>query len=188
MRSVLVRSLRSVREKLLSEAQTQDEEQEEDRAALLDHLPVDLQVVILSYLAPADLCRLGGCSRFWRAMVQEPLLWRYFFLRDVSLWSSVDHLSLPRGEFLSATPAEPHGLDFMAEYIRCSPASRTVFQLSRPALDSVAYFLQNLVSWSEPRFSMFGPGLEQLDVSLMTTMMHSPHTLPIAGIPHRHIG
>ncbi|KAI4895376.1 hypothetical protein NFI96_025647 [Prochilodus magdalenae] len=194
MQSVLLRSLRTVREKLLSDRQldTRGEEEEEGQRALLDSLPVDMQFLIMTYLSPEDLCRLGGSSRFWRSMVQEPLLWRYFFMRDVSSWTSVDHLSMPKEEFLSTAVAteapELPKLDFMAEYLRCSPASRCRYQQPRPALEVVAVFLQNLVSGSEPRFAMLGPGLEQLDDSLMTTMMHSPHVLPVAGIPQRQIG
>uniref|UniRef100_A0AAR2LVT2 F-box domain-containing protein n=1 Tax=Pygocentrus nattereri TaxID=42514 RepID=A0AAR2LVT2_PYGNA len=197
MQSVLLRSLRSVREKLLSDGSRRskerpdEEEEEEEGRALLDHLPVDMQFLIMTYLPPEDLCRLGACSRFWRSMVQEPLLWRFFFMRDVNSWTSVDHLSMPKEEFLSvAAPDAPElqKLDFMAEYLRCSPACRCRYQQPRPALEAVAFFLQNLVSGSEPRFAMFGPGLEQLDDSLMTTMMHSPHILPVAGIPQRQIG
>lgn len=34
---------------------------------------------------------------------------------------------------------------------------------------------------------MFGPGLEQLEISLMNTIMRSPHVLPVAGLPQRQI-
>lgn len=34
---------------------------------------------------------------------------------------------------------------------------------------------------------MFGPGLEQLQFSLLTKMIQSPDVLPIAGIPQRQI-
>lgn len=34
---------------------------------------------------------------------------------------------------------------------------------------------------------MFGPGLEQLEVSLMNVIMNSPEILPLAGIPQRQI-
>lgn len=34
---------------------------------------------------------------------------------------------------------------------------------------------------------MFGPGMEELDVSLVTRLMHAPDMLPISGISHRQI-
>lgn len=34
---------------------------------------------------------------------------------------------------------------------------------------------------------MFGPGMEQLDVSLVTRLMHAPDVLPVSGTPHRQI-
>lgn len=34
---------------------------------------------------------------------------------------------------------------------------------------------------------MFGPGMEQLDDSLVTRLMHAPDVLPVSGIPHRQI-
>ncbi|XP_072537280.1 F-box only protein 4 [Salminus brasiliensis] len=205
MRSALLRSLRSVRETLLSDhrarhthlpqrraEEEEEEEEEEGSSSSLDHLPVDVQFLIMTYLPPEDLCRLGGCSRYWRSMVQEPLLWRYFFMRDMASWTSVDHASMPREEFLSTAAVtdrwELRRLDYMSEYLRCSPVCRGQYGQQRPALEAVAYFLQNLVAGAEPRFAMLGPGLEQLDVSLMTTMMYSPHILPVAGIPQRQIG
>ncbi|KAG9270598.1 F-box only protein 4 [Astyanax mexicanus] len=201
MRSALLRSLRSVRETLLPDTsarsshlpQRREEEEDEDEGSRssLDHLPVDMQFLIMTYLPPEDLCRLGGCSRYWRSMVQEPLLWRYFFMRDMASWTSVDHLSMPQEEFLKTAAvtegSELQRRDYMSEYLRCSPACRRQYGQHRPALEAVAHFLQNLVAGAEPRFAMLGPGLEQLDISLMTTMMYSPHILPMAGIPQRQI-
>ncbi len=53
--------------------------------------------------------------------------------------------------------------------------------------ESVTSFFQSLVPVLEPQFAMFGPGLEQLEISLMNTIMLSPHVLPIAGLPQRQI-
>lgn len=47
-------------------------------------------------------------------------------------------------------------------------------------------FLQSLVTSSEPRYAMFGPGMEQLDVSLVTTLMYAPEVLPVIR-PQRQI-
>jgi len=35
-------------------------------------------------------------------MVRDPLLWRYFLLRDMPHWPSIDHVSMPQLEFLDA--------------------------------------------------------------------------------------
>lgn len=48
-------------------------------------------------------------------------------------------------------------------------------------------FLQSLVTQAEPRFAMFGPGLEELDNSLVQKMMTCPEILLVAGLPHRQI-
>lgn len=73
-------------------------------------------------------------------------------------------------------------------YLRGSPACRRQWQPPRPAYKAVASFLQSLVVPTEPRFAMFGPGLEQLDISLLEKLMFSPDVLPVAGIPQRQIG
>lgn len=59
-------------------------------------LKVDVQFQIMTFLSPADICRLGATSQYWRAMVRDPLLWRYFLLRDMPHWPSIDHLSMPQ--------------------------------------------------------------------------------------------
>lgn len=61
---------------------------------------MDLQFVIMTLLSPADICHLGATSRYWKAMVRDPLLWRYFLLRDMPSWSSIDHVSMPQLELL----------------------------------------------------------------------------------------
>lgn len=44
-------------------------------------------------------------------------------------------------------------------------------------------FLHSLLPSAEPRYAMFGPGIEQLDVSVVMKLMHSPDVLPVAAIP-----
>uniref|UniRef100_A0A4W4H0A1 F-box domain-containing protein n=1 Tax=Electrophorus electricus TaxID=8005 RepID=A0A4W4H0A1_ELEEL len=191
--SVVLRSLRSARDRLCADRRSATGPRPDESAtrALLDTLPVDLQFLIMTYLSPQDLCRLGGTNRYWRSMVQDPLLWRYFLLRDMSGWSSVDHLSLPQtGQSGSAVPEggdTQWSTPNLAEYLRCSPECRRQWRQRRPAYEAVASFLQALVAGVEPRYAMFGPGLEQLDVSLMRSMMHTPAVLPVAGIPQRQI-
>lgn len=35
-------------------------------------------------------------------MVRDPLLWRYFLLRDMPYWPSIDHVTMPHLELLDA--------------------------------------------------------------------------------------
>uniref|UniRef100_W5UID1 F-box only protein 4 n=1 Tax=Ictalurus punctatus TaxID=7998 RepID=W5UID1_ICTPU len=168
--------------------------------SLLHHLPVDVQLLILTFLSPRDLCRLGATCQYWSWMVRDPLIWKYYLIRDAARWSSVDHLSTPRLHFLTEPAGgdtethtdtetewetETEKLDYMAEYLRCCPECRSLQRCTPPS--ALSFFLHSLVSDTEPRFSMFGSGLEQLDVSLMTVMMNSPHILSVAGIPQRQI-
>lgn len=63
---------------------------------------MDVQFQIMTFLSPADICRLGATSRYWKAMVRDPLLWRYFLLRDMPYWPSIDHVTMPQLEMLDA--------------------------------------------------------------------------------------
>lgn len=63
---------------------------------------MDLQFLIMTFLSPVDICKLGATGQYWRAMVRDPLLWRYFLLRDMPNWSSIDDLSMPNLELLDA--------------------------------------------------------------------------------------
>lgn len=65
-------------------------------------LKVDLQFLIMTFLSPADICRFGATSRYWRAMVRDPVLWKYFLLRDMPYWPSIDHVTMPHLELLDA--------------------------------------------------------------------------------------
>lgn len=65
-------------------------------------IKVDVQFLIMTFMCPADICCLGATSRYWRAMVKDPLLWRYFLLRDMPHWPSIDHVSMPQLQFLDA--------------------------------------------------------------------------------------
>lgn len=63
---------------------------------------MDVQFLIMTFLSPADLCHLGATSRYWSAMVRDPLLWRYFLLRDMPYWPSIDHVTIPHPDLLDA--------------------------------------------------------------------------------------
>ncbi|KAM9329282.1 F-box only protein 4 [Gastrophryne carolinensis] len=148
-----------------------------------------MQLMILSFLTPQDLCRLGMTSRYWNEMVQDHLLWKYFLLRDLPTWSSVDWHSLPDVNLLNASPADCNGaaLNYMSIYLRSCPNTRKTIRSKKPIYGVVTSFLQSLVTQGEPRFAMFGPGLEQLDDSLVTRMMTSPDLLPVVSILQRQI-
>ncbi|XP_061473193.1 F-box only protein 4 isoform X2 [Rhineura floridana] len=137
---------------------------------------------------PADLNNLGSTSRYWRLTIQDPLLWRYFLIRDLPSWHSVDWKSLPDADLFNRPFAELHNsapCDYMATYKKCCSWRKRCLKPSRPAYGTVTSFLQSLIVQAEPRFAMFGPGLEDLDESLVHRMMTSPEILPLAGIPSR---
>ncbi|XP_028270081.1 F-box only protein 4 isoform X2 [Parambassis ranga] len=209
LESVVIRSLRQFRDRYFPDKVVKDDVtvtdmgQEEPQLGFLDRLPVDIQFLIMTLLSPADICSLGATSRYWRAMVRDPLLWRYFLLRDMPYWTSIDHVTMPQLEMLDAPLiSEDESLDdrqegedkvmgfkfdYMSEYLKGCPSCRQQWLPSRPAYGVVTSFLQSLVPSSEPRYAMFGPGMEQLDVSFVTRLMHAPDVLPVAGIPHRQI-
>lgn len=77
-----------------------------------------MQFHIMTYLFPQDLCRLGGTSTYWRSMVRDPVLWKYFLLRDMPQWQSVDHLSMPEVKLTGTSvlvDTEMKQFDYMAE-------------------------------------------------------------------------
>ncbi|XP_053181185.1 F-box only protein 4 isoform X1 [Scomber japonicus] len=208
--STVIRSLRRFRERYFptsGKVNNGDDDvgmdEEESQPSYLDSLPVDIHFLIMTFLSPADICRLGATSQYWRAMVRDPLLWRFFLLRDMPYWPSIDHLTMPQLELLDAPlvsenaildDTEEEGdqtieskLDYMAEYLKGCPSCRQKWLPSRPTYKVVTSFLQSLVPSSEPRYAMFGPGMEKLDVSLVTRLMRAPDVLPVSGTPHRQI-
>ncbi|XP_056448747.1 F-box only protein 4 isoform X1 [Gadus chalcogrammus] len=203
--SLVIRSLKRFRDQLfyntcqLESDSNQSPKIPVEDASLLDRIPVDVQFLILTLLPPEDICRLGATSRYWRALVRDPLLWKYFLLRDMPHWSSIDHVTMPKLEALASdicsndlqleerVEGEEQDnvskYDYMAEYMKGHPACRQKWQFSRPPYEVVTSFLTSLLPSSEPRYAMFGPGIEQLDVSMVTRLMHAPDVLPVAAIP-----
>lgn len=76
---------------------------------------------------------------------------------------------------------------FINRYLKGCPSCRQQWLPSRPAYEVVTSFLQSLVPSAEPRYAMFGPGMEELDVSFVARLLHYPDVLPISGISHRQI-
>ncbi|XP_074021656.1 LOW QUALITY PROTEIN: F-box only protein 4-like [Numenius arquata] len=62
---------------------------------------IDVQLNIMSFLSPQDLCHLGSTSCYWKVAVKDLLLWRYFLLWDLPFWTSVDWKSLPDVEIFN---------------------------------------------------------------------------------------
>uniref|UniRef100_M3XHM9 F-box protein 4 n=3 Tax=Latimeria chalumnae TaxID=7897 RepID=M3XHM9_LATCH len=191
----IISSLRHFRSKYLQSVRKRREKATDANAAAqegigLQNLPIDMQLYIMSFLLPRDLCQLACTSHYWNSAVRDTLLWRYFLLRDIPSWHSVDCNSLPDVGLLKKTLCEltdNETQDYMAVYLRSCPESRRCLKPSRPVYGAVTSFLHSLVIQTEPRFAMFGPGLEQLDNSLVRKMMHSPEVLPVAGFPQRQI-
>lgn len=204
--SVVVRSLRRLRDRyfpnksapVAAAAQT---DRGDNLPGFLESLPVDIQFLVMTYLSPADLCLLGATCHYWRGMVRDPLLWKFFLLRDMPYWKSIDHLSMPHLELLDAPLFDEYEslddreegvdtetkVDYMAEYLRGSPLCRQRWIPSQAPYRVVTSFLQSLVASDEPCYAMFGPGMEQLDVSFVTRLMYAPDVLPMAGMPYRQI-
>ncbi|XP_053557216.1 F-box only protein 4-like [Bombina bombina] len=158
------------------------------RATSLCGLPVDLQLYIMSFLSPKDLCQLGMTSHHWYLMVQDRLLWRYFLLRDLPTWSSVEWQNVTDFGILNTSlcdSAEENTHDYMSFYLKNCPKARRSMSARHPIYGAVTSFLQSLIMQSEPRFAMFGPGLEQLDDSLFIRMMTSPDLLPVISLLQR---
>ncbi|XP_072289742.1 F-box only protein 4 isoform X2 [Eucyclogobius newberryi] len=205
--SSVVRSLRRLKDRYFPDSgavtAAVDTDQEDSQPGFLESLPVDLQFLVMTFLSPADLCLLGATCHYWRGMVRDPLLWRFFLLRDMPFWNSIDHLSMPQLELLAAPLIDvkeslddreegvdtESKFDYMAEYLRGSPSCRQQWLPSLAPYKVVTSFLQSLVASAEPRYAMFGPGMEQLDVSFVTRLMYAPDVLPVAGsgTSHRQI-
>ncbi|XP_059550835.1 F-box only protein 4 isoform X4 [Myotis daubentonii] len=165
-------------------------EEAEEGPSTLTRLPIDVQLYILSFLSPHDLCQLGSTSHYWNGTVRDPILWRYFLLRDLPSWSSVDWKSLPDLDILKKPMSEVTDgafFDYMAVYKMCCPYTRRSSKASRPMYGAVTSFLHSLIIQNEPRFAMFGPGLEELNTSLVLSLMSSEELCPTAGLPQRQI-
>ncbi|MEE6522193.1 hypothetical protein FKM82_020631 [Ascaphus truei] len=125
-------------------------------------MPVDMKLYILSFLSPQDVCVLGMTNLCWHELVQDPLLWRYFLLRDLPSWSSIECHNLPDldilNSYLSESPeGTPH--DYRSMYVmeKCLMFhciySRTYFS------DTVQITQCIKTTWKlyySPIFSMFG--------------------------------
>lgn len=180
-----------------------------------------MQFQIMTLLSSVDICRLGATSRYWRALVRDPLLWKFFLLRDMPSWTSIDHLTMPQLEApegpVISDDAEQDDyerteskVDYMAEwvtlqsadtfiqrefidscvpcrYLKACPSCRQRWLPSWPPYRVLTSFLQSLVPSAEPRYVMFGPGMEQLDVSLVTRLMHASDILPMTVVPSSQI-
>uniref|UniRef100_A0A8D0HIF0 F-box protein 4 n=1 Tax=Sphenodon punctatus TaxID=8508 RepID=A0A8D0HIF0_SPHPU len=169
---------------------TEPEAGKEGEPSRLQALPIDVQLYIMSFLSPQDLCHLGSTNRYWMLGIQDPLLWRYFLLRDLPSWPTVDWKSLPDMEIFNRCFSELNDsalYDYMTVYKQCCLQRKRRLKSSRPTYGPVTSFLQSLVSQEETRFAMFGPGLEELDESLVHRMMTQPEILPIAGLPPKPI-
>ncbi|XP_063151782.1 F-box only protein 4 [Candoia aspera] len=173
-------------DRALGEDEEETVEPDTTPPSALEALPIDVKLYIISFLTPKDLIYLGSTNHYWRITTQDPLLWRYFLIRDLPSWNSVDWESLPDAKIFNQPFAELDNIgpyNFMAAYKKCCSFHRRCLKPSW----SIPSFLQSLITQAEPRFAMFGPGLEDLDQSLVYKMMGSPEILPLAGMPSRQI-
>ncbi|XP_077457035.1 F-box only protein 4 [Stigmatopora argus] len=193
--SVVIRSLRRLKEFYLPSNDREVLDRGEEGPGFLDRLPVDLQFQIMTLLSSVDICRLGATSRYWRALVQDPPLWRFFLLRDMPHWPSIDHLTMPQLDASGISEDSEQDddertetkVDYMAQYLKGCPSCRQRWLPLWPPYRVLMSFLQSLVPSSEPRYAMFGPGMEQMDVSIVTRLMHATDILPMSVNPNIHI-
>lgn len=163
--------------------------EEGEEQCLLQRLPMDIQLYIMAFLHPRDVCQLGCTNHYWNATVRDPILWRYFLLRDMSSWCCVGSDSVPGEEMLTRPLCEftdSASFDYMSAYLKCGLACRRRRLKPRQAVHRTVAFLYSLMA-SEPRFALFGPGLEQLELSLVKKMMTTPEVLAPANVPPRQI-
>ncbi|KAM8961789.1 F-box only protein 4 [Pelodytes ibericus] len=156
----------------------------------LCRLPVDMQLYILSFLSPQDLCMLGLTNHYWHLLVQDRVLWRYFLLRDLTSWPSIEWHGLPDMDVLNSCFSEsPDGKahNYMSIYLKSCPWNRKAVRPRHPVYGAVTSFFQSLVMHGDPRFAMFGPGMEQMDDSLVACMMTSPDLVSIMCLPQKPI-
>ncbi|KAM9822660.1 F-box only protein 4 [Syngnathus typhle] len=169
-----------------------------EEPVFLECLPVEVQFQIMTLLSSVDICRLGATSRYWRALIRDPLLWKFFLLRDMPKWPSIDHVTMPQLEapegLAIADNAEQDDyetteskVDYMAEYLKGCPSSRKKWLPSWPPYHVLTFFMHSLVPLSEPRYVMFGPGMEQLDVSIVTRLMCASDILQMSVTRNSHI-
>ncbi|XP_066472592.1 F-box only protein 4 isoform X2 [Tiliqua scincoides] len=166
--------------------------EEEEQPSALEALPIDVKLYIMSFLTSKDLSYLGSTNHYWRHTVRDPLLWRYLLIRDLPSWHSVDWKSLPDADIFNRSFTELDDsapCDYMEVYKKCCSYSghNSCPKSGWSNNDAKVYFLEWLKLRSVPRFAMFGPGLEDLDESLVYKMMTSPEILPLAGLPSRQI-
>ncbi|XP_077600904.1 F-box only protein 4-like [Stigmatopora nigra] len=193
--SVVIRSLRRLKEFYFPSNVREVLDREEEGPGFLDRLPVDLQFQIMTLLSSVDICRLGATSRYWRALVRDPPLWRFFLLRDMPHWPSIDHLTMPQLDVSTISEDSEQDddertetkVDYMAQYLKGCPSCRQRWLPLWPPYRVLMSFLQSLVPSSEPRYAMFGPGMEQMDVSIVTRLLHATDILPMSVNPNSHI-
>ncbi|XP_060092429.1 F-box only protein 4 [Heteronotia binoei] len=194
--AALRRSLRLLRDSLRGreglpgrDGRVEEAEEPEQQPSALQALPIEAKLYILSFLTSKDLCHLGCTNHYWQLTVQDPLLWRYLLIRDLPSWHSIDWRSLPKADIFNRPFSALHegtAADYMAIYKKCSSWRKRPLKPSLTPYGAVTSILRSLAK-QEPRFAMFGPGLEDLDESLVHNMMTSPEILPLAGIPQRQI-
>ncbi|CAH2296419.1 F-box only 4 [Pelobates cultripes] len=200
LETAIMNGFRQMRSRYLQSVRGREDPQDKetryarDNLELVDSplcaLPVDMQLYILSFLSPQDLCMLGSTNHYWHLLVQDRVLWKYFLLRDLPSWPFIEWHSLPDQNILHSCFSELQegkAPNYMSIYLKCCPRNRKTLRPRHPVYGAVSNFLQSLVMHGEPRFAMFGPGIEQMDDSLVARMMTSPDLVPVMCILQKQI-
>ncbi|XP_033020513.1 F-box only protein 4-like [Lacerta agilis] len=174
----------------LPESDDRAGEEEEEKQTMttpsaLEALPIDMKLYIMSFLTPKDLSNLGSTNHYWKLTIQDPLLWRYFLIRDLPSCHSIDWESVPDANIFNKSFSELHNsasCDYMAAYKKCFSWLKRCPKPSQPT-GAFTSMLQSLITQTEPRFAMFGPVLEDLDDALLYRMAACSEIWPLAGFP-----
>ncbi|XP_034956534.1 F-box only protein 4-like [Zootoca vivipara] len=163
--------------------EAEEEKQTMTTPSALEALPIDVKLYIMSFLTPKDLSNLGNTNRYWSLTIQDPLLWRYFLIRNLPSCHSIDWESVPDANIFNKSFSDSASCDYMAAYKKCCSWRKRCPKPSQPISGSVTSMLQSLITQTEPRFAMFGPVLEELDDYLLYRMAACPEIWPLAGFP-----
>nr|XP_032822054.1 F-box only protein 4 isoform X2 [Petromyzon marinus] len=167
----------------------QEERDARQPGSALDWLPLGVQLYTMSFLGARDLAALGSASRLWRCLASDPLLWRRLLLKDALAWRCVGRVGMPDVHALTRAHLAV-AADFKAMYAR-GHAENPSRAGSRRAAPGVVARLPQLLRAAlgariEPRFAMFGPGLERLRVSLVRQLLSSPNEFRVAPSLQQH--
>ncbi|XP_031561137.1 F-box only protein 4-like [Actinia tenebrosa] len=136
-------------------------------------LPVNLQLLIFSYLDARTLCKIAPTCKYWKMLSEDKVLWAQRLSTDLKKWKCIGHMTYPPTYLETNTDLTTKEI-----YLRCCPSCQSLWQPKTNAMSSFAsVFLNNLQNipnlfTKKPlKVVMFGPGLESETKSLTQTIL-----------------